>query len=149
MLYPTAPHLSQTQQHPRVGPLSCCFAMWQMNKPENIDFFTVFKYNFAVYSVCKCIWKKTEITFLLITMHAYPSLLVNNHNKIVMEDLTHIQVSQSTGHPWDSSIWSDLLVCVRHAFKVESSSGFCSCAIKKNRKESGRNNILTSPRLLY
>lgn len=59
MLYhPIGPHLSQTQQHPRVGTVSCCFVTWQMNKTWKCRLHTsvhvfVFKYNFAVYSVCK------------------------------------------------------------------------------------------------
>lgn len=58
--------------------------------------------------------------------------------KLQWKTLTHKQVSQSIGHPWDSSIWFDALVCVRHAFKMESFLGDCSCATGKKTRRKWR-----------
>lgn len=152
MLYPPVPHLSQTQQHPRVGTPSCCFVKWQMNKPENIDFIhqSVSLYSSIILQYTLCA-NASEIikTFYLIKMHAFPSLLVNNHNKTVMED-PHPHTSVTIN--WTSLrqlhlIWRSCLckACVQGG----ELSGFCSCATK-SRKKSGSNNILTtSTRLLY
>ncbi len=125
MLYLTV-RTCHTWKQPTVGPPSCCFAKWQ-TIPENIHFThqSVSLYSSIVlqYSLCANASENIK-TFYPIKMHAFLSLLINNQIKLQWKTLTHIQVSQSSGHPWDSSIWSDVLVCVRHAFKVESFHAF-------------------------
>lgn len=93
MLYSTVQHPQLTQQHPMVGPLHCCFVKWQVNKPENIDPIpqSVSLYSSIILQYTLCakafeIIQNKKKTFYLIKMHVFPSLLVKNHNKTVMED---------------------------------------------------------------
>lgn len=71
--------------------------------------------------------------------------------------LSHARVSQSSGHSWDSSIWSDVLVCLRRAFLCSFFKfsflrwrPFHSCAAKVNGRKSESDDIPTTPKkLLY
>lgn len=133
MLYPTAPHLSQMQQTPRVGP-PCWPAMWQMNKPENIDFFTVFKYNFTIYSVCKCI-KKNKQKNIPTDYIACSSFIIdkqpqqNCNGRPLPTHKCHNQKDIPETAPFDLTI-----LFVRQAFTVESVSGLLLSCDKKKKK---------------